>query len=124
LGLSQVYGFVKQSGGHLKIYSELGEGTTVKIYLPRLIGAVPVKDRRKICRRRSAISAWANGYLSLKDDNDVRNYVVDALRGLNYNVSEAPDAVRALALIEDQQFDLLLTDVVLPGMNGRSLPTD
>jgi CheY-like chemotaxis protein len=121
LGLSQVYGFVKQSGGHLKIYSELGEGTTVKIYLPRLIADIPVKDKAEKAETAVADPGSGERILVVEDDNDVRDYVVEALRGLNYSVREAADAEQALSLIEGQQFDLLLTDVILPGMNGRQL---
>ena len=120
LGLSQVYGFVKQSAGHVKIYTESGEGTTGKIYLPRLSGAVAVEDS-------SAESMAGEGFgetiLVVEDDEDVRAYVVEALRELKYNVLEAADAPSALGLIDrrSSQVDLLLTDVVLPGINGREL---
>jgi two-component system NtrC family sensor kinase len=121
LGLSQVYGFVKQSGGHVKIYSELGEGTTVKIYLPRLIG--DQSARHKVESTKTAVVESASGerVLVVEDDNDVRHYIVDALRELNYKIEEAHNAEQALALVKERKFDLLLTDVVLPGMNGRQL---
>jgi PAS domain S-box-containing protein len=120
LGLSQVYGFVKQSGGHVKIYSEPGEGTTVKIYIPRFIGDLPKED---------AIGSEGTGgtpgetILIVEDDQDVRNYLLEVLRELNFRVLEAQDAVSALSLIDrrDVNIDLLLTDVILPGMNGRQL---
>jgi PAS domain S-box-containing protein len=120
LGLSQVYGFVKQSGGHVKIYSELGEGTTVKIYLPRLVGTIHANETG------AAISnAPGSGetILIVEDDGDVRAYIVEVLRALNYSVLEAGDADSALGMFErkDEQVDLLLTDVVLPGINGREL---
>jgi two-component system, NtrC family, sensor kinase len=118
LGLSQVFGFVKQSGGHLRIYSEPGHGTTVKIYLPRMLGepAVEGKADRPVPR----IGAGEQ-ILVVEDDNEVRAYVVETLADLKYQVSEAADAESALTTIDGQKFDLLLTDVVLPGIDGRQL---
>jgi CheY-like chemotaxis protein len=118
LGLSQVYGFVKQSGGHVKIYSEPGEGTTVKIYLPRLLRDVHVEDEAEVDFAPGRSDATI---LVIEDDDDVRAYVVDILRELNYSVLDARDAETALALVEQTrpEIDLLLTDVVLPGLNGR-----
>jgi signal transduction histidine kinase len=120
LGLSQVYGFVKQSGGHVKIYSEVNEGTTIKIYIPRLIKQVaPVHAPEE-----EAIGA-GNGevILVVEDDPDVRGYIVETLSVLKYNVLEASDAQAALQMLQRSggTIDLLLTDVVLPGMNGRQL---
>jgi CheY-like chemotaxis protein len=119
LGLSQVYGFVKQSGGHVKIYSEIGEGTTVRVYLPRFSGeaaetevaaAAPVGGRPGEC------------VLVVEDDADVRTYVVETLVSLGYAVLEAGGAEGALQLIDTRaEIQLLLTDVVMPGMNGRKL---
>jgi two-component system, NtrC family, sensor kinase len=118
LGLSQVYGFVKQSGGHLKIYSELGHGTTVKIYLPRMAG----QSLREEKTGRPAIEVGrGERVLVVEDDHEVRAYAVETLAELNYDVCEAPDAEDALKIFKGQRFDLLLTDVVLPGMNGRQL---
>jgi two-component system, NtrC family, sensor kinase len=119
LGLSQVYGFVKQSGGHVKIYSEVGEGTTIKVYLPRLMGAPLSQAETRIepSRSRSGESV-----LVVEDDADVRSYVVETLAGLGYEVLEATSGDDALRLIGGRShIDLLLTDVVMPGMNGRSL---
>jgi two-component system, NtrC family, sensor kinase len=121
LGLSQVYGFVKQSGGHVKIYSEPGEGTTVKIYLPRVIGQTPVNAKVEDATPRGAEAGNGERILVVEDDADVRLYIVDVLRELNYDVAETPDAESALALAKDRKFDLLLTDVILPGKNGRQL---
>ena len=120
LGLSQVYGFVKQSGGHVKIYSEAGHGTTIKIYLPRFAGAVAARQKAEDA---DAVPAHGSGehIFVVEDDKDVREYIVEALRGLNYTVSEAADAEQALASLKGEDFDLLLTDVILPGMNGRQL---
>jgi signal transduction histidine kinase/CheY-like chemotaxis protein len=120
LGLSQVYGFVKQSGGHLAIYSELGEGTTVKIYLPRLSHetAAPEPVVETIATGRGGETL-----LVVEDDPDVRAYVTEVLAALNYNVMAAADGNEALRLLDPagKPVDLLLTDVVLPGMNGREL---
>jgi CheY-like chemotaxis protein len=122
LGLSQVYGFVKQSGGHVKIYSEVGEGTSVKIYIPRLL-----REISDVQNPEAAIET-AGGHLGetilvVEDDTEVSAYIVEILRDLNYNVLEAHDAESALKIIErhDVQVDLFLTDVVLPGKNGRQL---
>jgi CheY-like chemotaxis protein len=114
LGLSQVYGFVKQSGGHIKIYSEIGEGTTIKIYLPRLTGSAEATAEEE---DRTAPDAEAEEtILVLEDDDDVRTYSVEVLRDLGYRVVEAHDGASALRLLERQaRVDLLFTDVVLPG---------
>jgi nitrogen-specific signal transduction histidine kinase/CheY-like chemotaxis protein len=122
LGLSQVYGFIKQSEGHVKIYSEPGEGTTVKIYLPRLL-AETVADEEDH-RSGDVIEGLAGEtILVVEDDEDVRAYLVETLRRLNYQVLRAADATAALAYLRQPnlRIDLLLTDVVIPGMNGREL---
>jgi len=121
LGLSQVYGFAKQSGGHVKIYSEVGEGTTVKLYLPRLIGEAEARNRVDSAEPVAGAAGLGERILVVEDDGDVREYIVDTLRGLNFQVSEAPDGKHALSLLDEHGFDLLLTDVILPGMNGRQL---
>jgi signal transduction histidine kinase len=120
LGLSQVFGFVKQSGGHITIYSELGEGTTVKIYLPRLFAEV--REEAPV-EREVPGAVPGERVLVVEDDEEVRVYIADLLRGLRYQVIEASDATSALAQVENGKgrIDLLLTDVVLPGMNGRRL---
>ncbi len=121
LGLSQVYGFVKQSGGHVKIYSEVGQGTTVKIYLPRYeaegaeIEAPPVMPIPEGSSQETV--------LVVEDEEAVRAYSADALRELGYRVVEAADGQSALRLLESAgPIDLLFTDVVLPGgMTGAQL---
>ena len=121
LGLSQVYGFVKQSGGHVKIYSELGEGTSIKMYFPRYHGhAQSVSEETD---EFIAEGAAVETILVVEDDADLRVYVCDVLRDLNYRVLSAASAQAALTILlqEDQQIDLLLTDVVMPGINGREL---
>jgi len=121
LGLSQVYGFIKQSGGHVKIYSEPGEGTTVRIYLPRYRG----DDARDEPLHPAEPASGAPGetILVVEDDADVRHYLVDILREVNYRVLEAAEAAAALDVLRrpDVPIALLLTDVVLPRVNGREL---
>jgi PAS domain S-box-containing protein len=121
LGLSQVYGFVKQSGGHIKIYSELGQGTTFRIYLPRRIGDGPIQTPTLIDSPRTADNREV--ILLVEDDTAVRTYLLEVMRELGYRVLEAPDARSGLSAIEltQNRIDLLLTDVVLPDFNGREL---
>jgi PAS domain S-box-containing protein len=120
LGLSQVYGFVKQSGGHVKIYSEVGQGTTVRLYLPRLASAVPVEGEDEVLVPEGAREETI---LVVEDDDDVRTYSVETLRELGYRVVEAHDGPAGLRLLERQaRVDLLFTDVVLPGgMTGAQM---
>jgi len=122
LGLSQVYGFVKQSGGHVKIYSEPNDGTTVKIYMPRFIDQSPESlDQASQALLPSGIGEKI--ILVVEDDDDVRANATTMLRELGYGVLEAPDGPSALRVLEDRfDVDLLFTDVGLPGgMNGRQL---
>jgi CheY-like chemotaxis protein len=121
LGLSQVYGFVKQSGGHIRIYSELGQGTTVKIYLPRFIGVG--NDEQNLEDELAAQGEEGETVLIVEDDEDVRAYLTEAVRSLGYRVTTAANATVALDILsnKDRRFDLMLTDVVMPGMNGRQL---
>jgi PAS domain S-box-containing protein len=125
LGLSQVYGFVRQSEGHVRIYSELGEGTTVKIYLPRHVGAE--EHAAEISRSSDPIHAiGAESILIVEDDEALRAYGVELLNDLGYNVLAAANAAGALEIIErGHKIDLLFTDVVMPGgMNGRELANE
>jgi PAS domain S-box-containing protein len=121
LGLSQVYGFIKQSGGYVKIYSEVGAGTTIKIYLPRYVSA----DRAAEEKPAAIPIARANGetILMVEDDADVRSSVVEILGEMGYRVNEARDGLSALRQLDAYpETRLLLTDVGLPGgMNGRQL---
>jgi PAS domain S-box-containing protein len=122
LGLSMVYGFVKQSGGHIKVYSEEGHGTTIKIYLPRLLNDAATEEESEITPGLEG-SPSAETILVVEDDDDVRAYTVECLRELGYRVLEAHDGPTALRLLERQTepVDLLFTDVVMPGMSGREL---
>jgi signal transduction histidine kinase len=120
LGLSMVYGFVKQSGGHVTIYSEEGQGTTVKLYFPRYLGAgvsaAPVESNPPPSASKDEV------VLVVEDNDDVRAYSVAILSELGYRVLEAPHAEAALVILRsDRRVDLLFTDVVLPGQSGRSL---
>jgi PAS domain S-box-containing protein len=121
LGLSQVYGFVKQSGGHVKIYSEVGHGTTVKIYFPRFTGRAA--DQSDEPPQRVTEGAQDETILIVEDDGELREYIADVLRGLNYRVFAAANAEAALAFVNQAwlRLDLMLTDVVMPGLNGRQL---
>ena len=112
LGLSMVYGFVKQSGGHIKIYSESGHGTTIKLYLPRSTASedliVPVGDGEAVGGSETILVA--------EDDQEVREVVVAMLNELGYRVLRAKDAESALVIVESGvPVDLLFTDVVMPG---------
>jgi PAS domain S-box-containing protein len=119
LGLAQVYGFVKQSGGHIRIYSELGTGTTVKLYLPRHHSTERVSEVRQA--ETSIEGANGETILVVEDDPDVRSFTVDMLRELGYRVVDAPDGSSGLRQLDaHQEIELIFTDVGLPGgMNGR-----
>jgi len=120
LGLSQVYGFVKQSDGHVKIDSSIGEGTTVRVYLPRYHGALqPVA-----AAPRETQSGEANHetVLVVEDEERVRSMTVEALKDLGYSVLAASGPEQAIDLVNGGTAPhLLFTDVVMPGMNGRAL---
>jgi PAS domain S-box-containing protein len=120
LGLSQVYGFVKQSGGHVKIYSEQGHGTTIKMYFPRFMQRTVEEEA---VEDTPVAGGESETILVVEDDADVRTYPLEALRELNYRVIAADNAQAALhVLIDDsRRIDLLLTDVIMPGLNGREL---
>jgi signal transduction histidine kinase/CheY-like chemotaxis protein len=112
LGLSMVYGFVKQSGGHVKVYTEPGQGTTLRLYLPRSTEAedVPVDSET------GPVVGGSETILVVEDDDAVRDTVIAMLDELGYRVLRAPDAQSALVVIESGvAIDLLFTDVVMPG---------
>jgi PAS domain S-box-containing protein len=112
LGLSMVYGFVKQSGGHIKIYSELGRGTTIKLYFPRSTE----QEEGPVINGDSPIVGGSETILVAEDDEQVRITVVELLTDLGYKVLEARDAASALTVIDSgKPIDLLFTDVVMPG---------
>jgi signal transduction histidine kinase/CheY-like chemotaxis protein len=120
LGLSMVYGFVKQSNGHVKIYSEEGHGTTVKLYLPQAAGLAHALDADA---GMSGIERGDESILIVEDDALVREYVVTQISSLGYDTLAASNAAEALAIIDGpERIDLLFTDVIIPGgMNGRQL---
>jgi PAS domain S-box-containing protein len=122
LGLSQVFGFVKQSGGHVKIYTETGQGTTVKIYLPRL-RSVDAPYPAEAAAVATPTHAQSETILLVEDHEDARVFTAEMLRALGYRVAEAADGASALRALEQLgHVDLLFTDVGLPGnMNGRQL---
>lgn len=119
LGLSMVYGFVKQSGGHVKIYSEVGSGTSIKIYLPRSMA-------EEVVTRPVPAGELAGGtetILLVEDDEDVRATAAGLLQDLGYTVMQARDAERGMVIVESgARIDLLFTDVVMPGrLTSREL---
>jgi PAS domain S-box-containing protein len=120
LGLSQVYGFVKQSGGHVKLYSEVGHGTTVKIYLPRMIGQSD--EEQEMYLSVPLRGGLHEVVLVVEDDMDVRLFTTDSLRELGFTVLEASDGPSALQQLQHHpEVQLLFTDVGLPGINGAQL---
>jgi PAS domain S-box-containing protein len=112
LGLSMIYGFAKQSGGYMSLYSELGRGTTVKLYLPRAHDAVMTALKEPDSH---APHGRGERVLVVEDDPEVRALAVRMLEGLRYRVITAPEAKSAQAVLEQEQVDLVLCDVVLPG---------
>ena len=121
LGLSMVYGFARQSEGHARIYSEQGQGTTVKLYLPR--HGAPVTDAPGIAADAGQLKARSGEtVLVVEDETSVRELVVDVLNDLGYRALEAADGPASLQVLRSgERIDLLITDVGLPGMNGRQV---
>jgi PAS domain S-box-containing protein len=119
LGLSQVYGFVTQSGGHVAIESKPGEGTTVTLYLP----AAPAAEQGEVDAGSGAAAQFTGRVLVVEDDPDVLDVTVETLRHFGYEVLTAPEAHGALAILRrDPEIDVLFTDIVMPcGMNGVEL---
>ena len=115
LGLSQVYGFVKQSGGQVEITSELGAGTTVSLYLPRLDDGAAAALTLNIRTRKGSGVTGTEIILVVEDDPDVRTIVSDELRALGYHVLTAADGPAALTILDKgEAVDLLFSDVVMP----------
>jgi signal transduction histidine kinase/CheY-like chemotaxis protein len=122
LGLAMVFGFIKQSGGHVKIYSEPGEGTSVKMYLPRALEAASANGQRSAAPVE--LPRGSATILVVEDEAGVREIAVAILRSLGYRVLEAPDGQEGLLVFgaHAAEIDMLLTDVVLPGkIRGREL---
>jgi PAS domain S-box-containing protein len=121
LGLSMVYGFAKQSEGHVRIYSEEGQGTTVKLYLPRYRGADREEDTQDQLVEAPRAEAGET-VLVVEDEPVVRDLIVEVLGDLGYKALEAGDGPSGLKLLQSKRrIDLLITDVGLPGLNGRQL---
>lgn len=120
LGLSMVYGFIKQSRGHISLYSELGRGTTVKLYLPRCSDPAARHEARTLAEVQSG---GHETILLVEDDDLVRDFARQQLISLGYRVLEASDGPAALAILQGPEpIDLLFTDLVMPGgMSGRDL---
>jgi PAS domain S-box-containing protein len=120
LGLAMVYGFIKQSDGHINIYSEPGHGTTVRMYLPR---AVDDSTNAPAATGAFRIIHGTETILLVEDDEQVRRFALSQLKSLGYDVLQAQNGVEAMELIErNERIDLLFTDVVMPGgMSGRQL---
>ncbi|MGC2780464.1 MAG: PAS domain S-box protein [Bradyrhizobium sp.] len=120
LGLSMVFGFVKQSGGHIKIYSEVGHGTSIKLYLPRSTASTPTATAGP---KTQDTSGGNETILIVEDDPLVRQHVVTQVASLGYATLAAANAAEALVVLERHpEIDLLFTDVIMPGaMNGRQL---
>ncbi|MET0428069.1 MAG: PAS domain-containing protein [Microvirga sp.] len=121
LGLSMVYGFAKQSEGHLRIYSEVGQGTTIKIYLPRHRGAAVSENPTEAFSDAPRAEAGET-VLVVEDEPVVRDLIVEVLQDLGYRALEADDGPAGLRILQSRErVDLLVTDVGLPGINGRQL---
>jgi len=119
LGLSMVFGFIKQSGGHISVYSEVGVGTTFRLYFPCSLVA---EEKEIDLRPDGPLSGNGETVLAVEDNVPLRRIVVRQLRGLGYRVLEAGDGAEALAVLEAENVDLLFTDVVMPGgMDGFAL---
>jgi CheY-like chemotaxis protein len=122
LGLAMVHGFVHQSGGFAKIYSEPGQGTTVRLYLPRVLGSAYERDGQMETDSKE-IAGGNERILLVEDDPLVRRYAVDSLSRLGYQVTECVDGEQALVTLEEgAHYHMLLTDVVLAGgVSGKQV---
>jgi CheY-like chemotaxis protein len=121
LGLSMVYGFIKQSRGHAKIYSELEHGTTIKLYLPRALGE---GEKHAVSENETVVQSGTESILVVEDNDLVRTHATMLLEMLGYKVIAASNGREALQILEcgDTHFDLLFTDVIMPGgINGPQL---
>ncbi|HEY3697147.1 PAS domain S-box protein [Phenylobacterium sp.] len=121
LGLSMIYGFSRQSDGYAKIYSEIGQGTTVKLYLPRFRGDIE-DDEALIAPGAAHATKGGETVLVVEDEDVVRGLIVEVLSDLGYQALEAADGPSGLELLQSgRRVDLLITDVGLPGLNGRQV---
>jgi PAS domain S-box-containing protein len=121
LGLSMIYGFARQSEGHVRIYSEVDAGTTVKLYLPRYRGAVEEAASGAVAETAATAQAGET-VLVIEDEDSVRELVVEVLHDLGYRALEAGDGPSGLKILRSgERIDLLVSDIGLPGMNGRQV---
>ena len=120
LGLATVYGIVKQSGGEIYVYSELGEGSTFKVYFPRFVETGEQRIRQLTSKE---VPRGSETVLLVEDDTNLRYLVARVLRGCGYTILVAASGAEALAIAGDpnKSIDAVITDVVMPGMNGREL---
>ena len=122
LGLSMIYGFTRQSEGYARIYSEVDEGTTIKLYLPRYYGEAEEIEETSSELTDAHRAGAGEVVLVVEDETAVRDLVVDVLQELGYRAIEAVDGPSGLKLLQSKmQLDLLVTDIGLPGLNGRHL---
>ncbi|HEU0045431.1 PAS domain S-box protein [Sphingomonas sp.] len=122
LGLSMIYGFTRQSEGYARIYSELGQGTTIKLYLPRYYGEAEDAEENHAEALDARRAEAGEVVLVVEDESAVRGLVVDVLEELGYHAVEAADGPSGLKLLQSKmRLDLLVTDIGLPGLNGRQL---
>lgn len=120
LGLSMIYGFTRQSEGYARIYSEVGQGTTIKLYLPRYQGEDGPEDALPTLTDSAA--AEGEVVLVVEDEPVVRGLIVEILDELGYRAIEADDGPKGLAILQsNRRIDLLITDIGLPGLNGRQV---
>lgn len=117
LGLSMVYGFVRESGGHISVYSEEGHGSVFRLYFPRVDMPVTVEEMAE----QAPAPRGTETVLVVDDDRSVRQLTCDFLRDLGYRVLEAGGSREALSLADSYEVALLLTDVVMPGISGTTL---
>ena len=120
LGLSMIYGFARQSNGHVALETALGQGTSIRLYLPRHQGAVDADQA--LSAERDEVAVTGETVLVVEDEPVVRSVIIEMLRDQGYLTREAPDGPAGLRILRlDEPVDLLLTDIGLPGMNGRQL---
>lgn len=117
-----IYGFTRQSEGYARIYSELGEGTTVKLYLPRYFGEAEEGEEHQLELTDAHRTESGEVVLVVEDETAVRDLVIDVLQELGYRAIEAVDGPSGLKLLQSETpIDLLITDIGLPGLNGRQV---
>lgn len=122
LGLSMIYGFARQSEGYAKIYSEVGKGTTFKLYLPRHSGEGEKEEGKPVELGKEHRAERGEVVLVVEDETAVRALVIDVLEELGYRALEAVDGPSGLKILQSKRrIDLLVTDIGLPGLNGRQL---